>query len=213
MPGTPKESARTDVKGNSARLFLAEVEGGLFWVAFYDGGKGEPKARLDAHRNALVKNARGTLMNELQISLEGKHPGREIQIGVGTQYGHVADEEQRVKFYLVRQRLYEVSVTGPKPSWCWLAIKASADSVLCVEGIEFLFQAFFRGLAGIDRAPDRGPGALVRAAHCAASSLKKRKPLQWEPVILLATPVNDLNRSPAYSKPSGWTCTSWARPL
>src|SRR5262245_18557975 len=66
---------------------------------------------------------------------------------------------------------------------------------LGIQGVELLFQAFLGGLAGIDgtayRGGDRTVGSLGHGLPPGWPKRKKRKPLQWEPVMALATALSE----------------------
>src|SRR5258708_7018689 len=84
---------------------------------------------------------------------------------------------------------------------------------LGVQRVELLLQSFFRGLARVDGAAHglgrrrSGCLGLVHRAPPDLATRKNKKPLQWEPVMTLATADNDLYTSPSKAKPlrSTWT--------
>src|SRR5262249_46059582 len=67
--------------------------------------------RLDGAREGMVRNANAKLTNASNITLDGKHPGREAQADLPVQNGVL-----RARIYVVGTRLYQVMATGTK-SW------------------------------------------------------------------------------------------------
>jgi hypothetical protein len=117
LPGTPAEDRRTT--RSAAGTFPGTVyilEGkkgdGFYLAGFTDLPASVFKAgtdaqRLDSARDEAVAHARGKLKDEKRIDLKG-HPGRELLIEVD------AKTFVQARFYLVRQRLYQVLVLGSK---------------------------------------------------------------------------------------------------
>jgi hypothetical protein len=90
-----------------------------------------------------------------------------------------------------------------------------AGLALGMQGIEFLFQAFFGGFARIDGTAD---GGLVPGIHwwpplAWRPRWKNQKPLQWLPVISLAKALNEEKILSWYWNPCDSTFTSMVCPL
>ena len=78
-----------------------------------------------------------------------------------------------------------------------------AGIALGIQGIEFLFQAFFGGFAGVDGTADGGlvPGIHGWPPWAWRPRWKNQKPLQWLPVISLARALNEEKTLPWYWNP------------
>ncbi len=130
LPGLPIESKRIikirnkDLQAREARLSDSSTRA-LYSVVFVDFPgitfKGDAKASLDAARDSAVVTARGELLREVPLRLDG-HPGREILIrGKLLQF--------RVRIYQVGQRMYQFTIA------------AARDLTSCAEADRF-FQSF-----------------------------------------------------------------------
>ncbi len=69
--------------------------------------KASKSAMLDGARDGAVRNVNGTLVNEREIAYL-KHPGRELRIDIGNRLWLLG------RIFLVGNRLYQVTVIGPK---------------------------------------------------------------------------------------------------
>lgn len=113
MPGTPKESTVNSPQG-SLKIYLLELKADQrFSVIFGDDpnrnidSEANRQKALDTERDDLLKLANSTLKKESKITLNGKYPGREIEITTSKK-----DSLLRARFYLVDQRFYALTVAG-----------------------------------------------------------------------------------------------------
>jgi hypothetical protein len=116
MPGTPKETTQASPAG-PIKFHTVEEKNGAYVVNFTDitGTASEPPEkidqRLDGARQGAAGNVQGKVVKEDKITLEGKYPGRDIQIELPNDKGLI-----RVRMYFVNGRLYQVMAVGTK-SW------------------------------------------------------------------------------------------------
>jgi hypothetical protein len=73
--------------------------------------RGNPETMLDGSRDGALSNAKGTLVSETKITLEG-HPGRELLMEAKDESGRSATIKGRL--FMVKNRLYQVMVVAPK---------------------------------------------------------------------------------------------------
>lgn len=112
VPGTPQEKTQK-IAGADTKTYQVETRDGAYAVSYTDlKGVGkesqqQQKARLDGARDGAVKNINGKLRSEKEIKLDDKYPGREIVIDLAGKNGVV-----RQRFYLVKDRFYQILVAG-----------------------------------------------------------------------------------------------------
>jgi hypothetical protein len=130
LPGKPKEQTRKERapggKGESTlRLFTVDHPTTAYQVAVTT----DPNLKADADtlktvleqvRQAAQDSLKGKVLSEKKIKLDDKYPGVELQVEVpeGRLY--------RSRVYVVNDRLYQVTVLGPKKT----ALSKEADQVL-----------------------------------------------------------------------------------
>lgn len=116
MPGTPTEqrqTAKTASGSIDAHMFVVDHGDVAYMVAYSDYPntmiqERTPKLILDGARDGAVANAKGRLLNESSVSMNG-HPGREVHVEpVGGKVTITA------RIFLVGRRLYQVMVLMPK---------------------------------------------------------------------------------------------------
>lgn len=112
MPKQPvkrKQTAPSDAGPINVYMFTVNMGVVDYGVMYHDiqGKVTDPESSLDAARDGAVKSARGVLMTEKEISLDG-NPGREIRIKARDNIIYTA------RIYLVRQRFYQTMVTVPE---------------------------------------------------------------------------------------------------
>jgi hypothetical protein len=116
MPGTPTQKSEYTA-GVEMKMFMVEQKGGAFAVAYADlpipqrESAQQTQLRLNGARDGCIQNVKGSLANESRITLEGKFPGRDIEVNLPAQKGLM-----RNKIFVVNQRLYQVMVIG-SPAW------------------------------------------------------------------------------------------------
>ena len=125
MPGTPKEEKLT-AAGIPLKTFRVESWDKGCAVAYADIPDeilryGSNSKKLDAAVDGMVNNVNAKLIRAYDIELAGKYPGREVKAELPNKSGIVV-----ARIYLVRQRFYELLVTGPQ-SW---ATSADANKFL-----------------------------------------------------------------------------------
>jgi len=125
MPGTPKEE-KLSAAGIPLKTFRVESWEKACAVAYADIPDeilryGATSAKLDAAVDGMVSSVNGKLIRSYDIQLAGKYPGREVKAQLPNNAGIVV-----ARIYLVRQRFYELLVTGPQ-SW---ATSADANKFL-----------------------------------------------------------------------------------
>ena len=125
MPGTPKEEKLT-AAGIPLKTFRVESWDKGCAVAYADIPDeilryGATSAKLDAAVDGMVSNVNGKLIRNYDILLAGRYPGREVKAQLPNNAGIIV-----ARIYLVRQRFYELIVTGSQ-SW---ATSAEANKFL-----------------------------------------------------------------------------------
>jgi hypothetical protein len=117
MPSEPKEKKQTSGP-LSITLQIAEGKHDSYFVVSHcdipaaELKKGNAEKRLDQACLGAVETAGGELRGDKKkITLDGKHPGREIVI---EKKGEVI---ARMRIYLVDNRLYQVMVLGSGPTF------------------------------------------------------------------------------------------------
>jgi hypothetical protein len=125
MPGTPTQENLT-AAGIPLKTFRVESWDKGYAVAYADIPDeilryGSVSAKLDAAVDGMVSNVHGKLIRAYDIQLAGRYPGREVKAELPNKNGVVV-----ARIYLVRQRFYEVLVTGPQ-AW---ATSADANKFL-----------------------------------------------------------------------------------
>jgi hypothetical protein len=117
MPGAPREETR-ETKSGQLHLYTAEFSHGAYSVQWIDlpGARDEGeealKKRLNAERDAGVKEVSGKIVKDDEITLDGKYPGRDFTADVPSVGGQSG--QMRVRLYLVRGRLFQIMVVGKK---------------------------------------------------------------------------------------------------
>jgi hypothetical protein len=118
MPGTPTEQTQaqdTEMGTIDVHSFTFE-EGDVAYLVGYNVfpaaviGAASSDSMLDGARDGQVNAVKGTLVNEQKITL-GAYPGRELEIQIEDSDGTLS---LRSRTFLVRDRLYQVMVVGPK---------------------------------------------------------------------------------------------------
>lgn len=69
----------------------------------------DPERLFDSTRDGVVSGYKGKLLNETSIRLDGKYPGREIQVLSGD-----GMHAMRSRMFMINNRLYQVAVALPK---------------------------------------------------------------------------------------------------
>jgi hypothetical protein len=69
----------------------------------------DPERLFDSTRDGVVSGYRGKLLTETSIRLDGKYPGREIQVVSGD-----GAHAMRSRMFMVNNRLYQVAVALPR---------------------------------------------------------------------------------------------------
>jgi hypothetical protein len=116
MPGTPKET-KQNAGGMDMHMYTTEQRNGAFAVAYSDSpvplgqSPAQAKLALDGARDGALKNINAKLTGEKDITLAGKHPGREITADLPDNKGQL-----KARFYIVDRRIYQQLVMGNK-SW------------------------------------------------------------------------------------------------
>lgn len=112
MPSTPKEEPWTE-KTDFGRIEFykvsAVVERKAYYVIYNDlppaTWNGDVKNRLQGARDGTVKGLHGILVDDLEIMVAGKYPGREFKVMV------IGEKEMRQRVFLVKHRLYQLNMT------------------------------------------------------------------------------------------------------
>jgi hypothetical protein len=106
FPSEPKLSTQniTMATGDEAVQYMAMSFGGgaLLMVGYFDYPAGIT-FNLDKARNGMVESAKGTLLDEQSISLDGA-PGRQVRFAGRTEDG--TDFINRARFYDIALRVY-----------------------------------------------------------------------------------------------------------
>jgi hypothetical protein len=111
FPGKPKQS-KQEAAGTTVLQYSVELDGVAYMAAFAElpAKVTEIKPVLDGARDGAVRNTKGKLVKESEITLgKDKHPGREILV-------EVADNNfLRQRFYIVNgNQMPQVVVVGKK---------------------------------------------------------------------------------------------------
>jgi hypothetical protein len=115
MPGKPPV---TELKTPAGIMHVVQVEtkSGAYLASWIDlpveaaDSDKKAQARLDKGRDGMIATLKGKLVREKKISLEDKHPGRDVLAEVT-----FPDKGQlRARLFLVDSRLYQVIVAGTK---------------------------------------------------------------------------------------------------
>jgi hypothetical protein len=119
MPGTPKKSKTPiDAPGGKTldqHQFLIDKGNLAYLVAYQDDPNlknvNEETAQkvLDAARDAVPKALDGKLLDTRKIKLDDKHLGVEFRVEVASIKG-----VYRSRIYVVGERIYQITVVGPK---------------------------------------------------------------------------------------------------
>jgi hypothetical protein len=116
MPGEPKEqkkSVKTPAGDVEITMNVAEPAANYtFVIAHTDYPEAALKnssedQRLDAYRDAAVREVKGKIINEKKIKL-AKFPGRDVVIELSPK------GQLHARFYVVDNRLYQLTVGGTK---------------------------------------------------------------------------------------------------
>lgn len=115
MPGTPayeKKDTATAVGPIDMHMFTLNIKRDAAYIVMYSDypeivTKAPPDRILDGGRDGAVANAKGKLIGEQNLTLDG-FPGREIAIEVP------GKGLMKVRAFLVRQRLFQVMAAGTK---------------------------------------------------------------------------------------------------
>lgn len=111
FPGKPKLS-KQEVAGTTVLQYSVETDGASYAVAYAELPAKAPEIKkvLDGARDGAVRNTKGKLVSESEITLgKDKHPGREILVEVAE------NVFLRQRFFLVDgQKMPQVIVAGKK---------------------------------------------------------------------------------------------------
>jgi hypothetical protein len=118
MPGTPTEQTQTqdtELGVIDVHSFTFEQSGVAYLVGYniFPAAVIEvatPGSMLDGARDGQVEAVKGTLVNEQEITM-GAYPGRDLEIQIENSDGTAS---LRSRIFLVRDRLYQLVVVGPK---------------------------------------------------------------------------------------------------
>jgi hypothetical protein len=118
MPGTPTEQTQsqdTDLGAIEVHSFTFEQGGVAYLVGYNDLPAAvleavTPAVILDSACGGQVEKVNGTLLNKEEIML-GTYPGRDLEIQIQDSTG---TSSLRSRTFLIRDRLYQVMVVGPK---------------------------------------------------------------------------------------------------
>jgi hypothetical protein len=114
LPGTPEEKTEP-VAGTTMTIYFLVVGARAYAVSFMelpipdDEPEEMVQTRLDDGRDGMLRNVNATLVTSSNITLAGKHPGRDVVGQLSDNRGMV-----RSKIYLSGKRHYQVLVMGPK---------------------------------------------------------------------------------------------------
>lgn len=123
MPGDPQEQHQVvNTAVGPIDLYMYAVDSGsiAYIVGYSDYPEdfiknSEPKKLLDGARDGAIRNIKGTLVAERNITIEA-HPGREFAFDVPKQSGIPYNGTGRSHMFLVGNRLYQCMVIGKKDS-------------------------------------------------------------------------------------------------
>ncbi len=115
MPGKPPV---TELKTPAGIMHVVQVETktGAYLAGWIDlpldaaDTAEKAQARLDRARDGMIASIKGKLLREKKITLEDKHPGRDLLADVS------APDQGRLRgrLFLVENRLYQVIVVGTR---------------------------------------------------------------------------------------------------
>ena len=126
LPGKPVE--RKQAVGNNVEQVQYLIDGGnkAYLIAYQDdqnfanADETLVKQALAAGRDAAVTSLKGTLLSQKEMKFDKKYNGMEFQIEIpGTGI-------YRSRIFMVKERLYQVTVLGPKE----VAVSKEADRFL-----------------------------------------------------------------------------------
>lgn len=126
MPGDPREQVEDSSIGPLHTQSIEEPEG-TYVVSYVDvpfpanETFAQLTKRLKGLRDATLHETKGTLVAEKKITLDGKHPGRDL-----TSESPDKKNALRARIYLVNQRFYQVLVAGTRA----FAFAKEADTFL-----------------------------------------------------------------------------------
>jgi hypothetical protein len=118
-PKTLQESTQ-DVELQAGKitlyLFSTQQDNIGYFVSYCDYppetmAHGDPETMLDGSRDGALSNAKGKLLSETKITLEG-NPGREVVMETADESGRRATIKGRL--FMVKNRLYQVMVVAPR---------------------------------------------------------------------------------------------------
>ena len=118
-PKTLQESTQ-DLELQSGKitlyLFSTQQDNIGYFVSYCDYppetmAHGDPEKMLDGSRDGALSNAKGKLLSETKITLEG-NPGRELVMEAADESGRRAVIKGRL--FMVKNRLYQVMVVAPR---------------------------------------------------------------------------------------------------
>jgi len=119
MPGKPRHQNQTIQTPIGALEMHTEVLEGpeiAYFVMYYDYpadliAKADPKATLENGQKGAITNAKGTLIEEEVIELDG-HPGRAFLYAMPE--GDIPDGMGKSRHFLVKNRFYQVMAVGTR---------------------------------------------------------------------------------------------------
>lgn len=122
LPAQPRTSTQEAASADNQKLtqYLASVvEPGdiVFLVGYFDSLPGTIFS-VDAAREGVLRQSKGTLVSDTTISLAG-YPGKEIKVlttpaQAGAKAGEAVEYLAQVRFYEVDKRVYVVQFIAPK---------------------------------------------------------------------------------------------------
>lgn len=118
MPGDPKNQTQEvpTAAGNvTTSMFVSEFADQAYFVAYADFpealvGMADPQTLLQGGRDSAMQSMDATIVSEQAITIDG-HPGREV---LATASIGGVDATVKARFYLVKNRLYQLWVAGAK---------------------------------------------------------------------------------------------------
>ena len=114
MPGVPKKKV-LEVAGAPTRQYMLDrgTEAYLVSVAELPIPEGEDaratQQRLSGARDQMVKNLKGTLLDERAVKLGGRHPGRHVEVELPDGKNVLVG-----RFYIAGTSMYQVIAVGSR---------------------------------------------------------------------------------------------------
>jgi hypothetical protein len=116
LPASPQKSTVKLPGGIEMHRYVAKAEnGGVYMVTTMDvpdaakDNEERLQSRLNSARDQAVQSVNGKLLKETAKTLDGKYPGREIDVETASK------DWVRNRFYFVDGRLYQLLAVGSEP--------------------------------------------------------------------------------------------------